>query len=114
MDESNNDHIDIYNAFAMMPSRWSRKITFFYVDTPDHKADKLIEKRGIRVKYLDDTVKENDPYVICSCRIPKKQLEDFLAAMHELQNLMLICGHHDYEEYCGKVHKMFVEGEDDD
>lgn len=114
MDESNNEHIHIYNAFAVQPRWWSRKVLFYYVDTPDHKADNFIEKRGIRVKYLYDEKRDGDSYYICSCRIPKKQLEDFLAAMHELQNLMLICGHSDYEEFCNEVRNMFMEGEDDE
>ena len=114
MDESNNERIEIYNAFAFEPRWWSRKITFVYVDTPDYKANSLIEKRGIRVKHLEDAQHEDIPYYICACRIPKKQTGDFLDAMYELQNLMLICGHLDYEEVCGEVRKMLMEDEDDD
>lgn len=114
MDEANNGRIEIYNAVALWPHWWNRKITFFYVDTPDYKADSLIEKRGIRVKYLHDHRRDNDSFCVCSCRIPKKQLEDFLDAMYELQNLMLICGYDDYEEYCDEVRDMLSEGEDDD
>ena len=114
MEEAENAHINIFNAFAVLPHWWDRKITFYYVDTPDYKADNLIEKRGIRVKYLHDHRRDGDPFCICSCRIPKKQLEDFLAAMHELQNLMLICWYSDYEEFCNEVHNMFMEDEADD
>jgi len=114
LEEANNGRIHIYNAFAVTPSRWSRRITFFYIDTPDHKADNLIEKRGIRVKYLHDEVRDGDPYYVCACRIPKKQLEDFLEAMYELQKLMLICGHNDYEEFCNEARNIFLEGEEDE
>lgn len=114
MDEANNGHIDIYNAFAWEPRWWNRKVTFVYVDTTDYKADNLIEKRGIRIKYLEDAKKDDMDYCICACRIPKKQIGDFLDAMYELQNLMLICGHLDYEEVCGEVRKMLMEDEDDD
>ena len=114
MEEAENTHINIFNAVAVLPHWWNRKIKFYYVDTPDYKADNLIEKRGIRVKYLHDHRRDGDSFRVCSCRIPKKQLEDFLEAMYELQNLMLICGYDDYEEYCNEVRDMLSEGKADD
>ena len=109
MEESNNENIDIYNAWAVGVAWWRRKVTFVYIDTPDHKADNLIDKRGIRVRYLDDAFKDGEPYYVCACRVPKKRLVDFLDAMYELQNVMLICGYHDYEEYCNTVREMMFE-----
>ena len=112
MDEANNERIDIYNAFAIESPWWRRKVNFFYIDTIDYKADRLIEKHGIRINHFGDAIGET--YAICSCRIPKKQIEDFLEAMYELQNLMIICGHKDYKEHCVSVrNKLMGEDEDD-
>lgn len=95
------EKILIFNAAGVKPPWWRRKrITFFYVDTPDYKADDLLEKYGVPVKYIGDRVKEDDGYIIVECRVKYEDVEDFLNVMHELQRLMLICGYRDYEEIC--------------
>ena len=108
------EKVYIFNAVCMEPKWWQRKrLTFFYVDTPDYKADGLFEKYGVKVKFIGDYAKEANNYVIVECRVKVEDGKDFLNIMHELQRLMLICGHRDYEEFCREwVAKM--EGEDDE
>ena len=108
-----DEKILIYNAVGLNRRWWQKRWTFFYVDTPDYKADGLFEKHGVPAKIVVDYVKEGSPFVFVEFRVKYKDVEDFLDVMYELQKLMLICGHRDYEEFCREwIAKM--EAEDDD
>ena len=49
--------------------------------------------------YESDNVK----YVGIMCRVWKRQLDDFLDCMNDMQRNMLICGYTDYEEFCREL-----------
>lgn len=108
-----DEKILIYNAVGLNRRWWQKRWTFFFIDTPDYKGDDMIEKHGIRVKYIGDYDRKDSPYIIVSCKVRDQDIEEFLHAMHDLQRIMLISGHFDYEEFCREwVAKM--EAEDDD
>ncbi len=94
-----DEKILIYNAVALVPRWWRKRLTFFYVDTHDYKGDDMAEKHGVKVKYIGDYAKEDSPYIIVQCKVWNRDVDSFLQAMHDLQRIMLISGHFDYEEF---------------
>ena len=75
---------------------------YAYIDVPDYFADPIMDKHGVKVKYLDEYVDVVTGYVVVCCRVRKWQPSRFLAALAELPKKMLLCGYPDYEEYCEK------------
>lgn len=77
--------------------------TYVFVDTPEYLADQLFIKHKVRVNFNKGEMKRpGGPYVVVFCTVRKKDTDRFLAAMDELPNKMLLLGHDDYTEYCGK------------
>lgn len=103
---TDDEHIEIYNAVALAKRWWQRRWTFFYADTPDYKADNILERRGVNVKYGSEFRNDDEKYIIVTCKILPDEIDDFLEAMHTLQNLMIIAGYTDYEDFCRKMSDM--------
>jgi len=106
--------IEIYNAFIWAKHWWQRRCGVLYIDTPDYKADNILERYGVRIKYLNDYASPESYYIIVSAKIPENELEAFLSAMDDLQKLMLISGHLDYEKFCRKIRHWIEEDMSDD
>ena len=74
---------------------------YIYVDTKDYLADLLLAKRNVRVRFEKrEYGMLGSPYILVTCHVKKKDEEEFLKAMEELKNRMLLTGHKDYEEFC--------------
>jgi hypothetical protein len=79
--------------------RWQE---YAYFDLPEYFADNLFRQRKLKVKIICEMEKDDTPYNVIFCRVPKKETSSFEAAMGELEKKMLVCGHTDYPEYCSK------------
>lgn len=79
------------------------RLNFCYIDTPAHLADSIFRSHRVPVKFLREYRKDGTEYELIFCRIKKKYGEEFLKSLDELKTKMLICGHPDYEEFCGKI-----------
>lgn len=85
-------------------SRFSLKYNYFcFVDSNKYLADRIFIRRKINVKFGDEYGRDDSNYLIVFCKIKKKDREEFLAAMKELEQKMLILGHRDYMELCGRL-----------
>lgn len=85
-------------------NRFSIKYRYFcYVDTNEYLADRIFIRRKINVLAGDEYSSEQSRYVIVFCKIKKKDREEFEAAMEELEKKMLILGHRDYMDFCGRL-----------
>ncbi len=73
---------------------------FSYIDTEDSLAGILFEHLKIDAEQEMVFHRDNDPYRIVVCRVPREQREAFLRAMDLLPSLMEYAGRTDYEEYC--------------
>lgn len=111
--DDESEHIEITNAIALAKRWWQWRWTFYYADTFNYMADNLLERRGVHVKFLEEYQHPDESYVIVCCKVPNIHLEGFLAAMHDLHNLMLIGGHLDYDKFCKKMAQM-LEGDEDE
>lgn len=109
MDEE-KETIEIYNAMAWAKHWWQWWYTVTYVDAKDFKGDYILDRHGVTPKFLNDFVKPGCDYIIVTAKIPSRQMDEFLASMDELQNLMLISDGLNYEKFCREVQRWFEEG----
>ena len=73
---------------------------FAYMDASDHyRADELLRKYKLKVKFKNEWCSPNNRYRMIFCTVPKKQAELFKEAMAEMPGRMLLLGYEDYSEY---------------
>lgn len=85
-----------------------RSACFCYMDVKKFKADSIFVRKKMRVKFLRHACNDKNDYVIVVCKILKKDIDNFVEAMTELKNNMLLCGHTDYLDECKTI---FGEGD---
>lgn len=96
-----------YNEFCC----WTiEKFSFFHnyfaiIDTADYLADQLFIKHQVRVGFGPEFVCPDAPYRVIMCKCRKRDVDAFLAAIRELPNKMLLCGHPDYLTFCEDLKK---------
>lgn len=77
--------------------RFSLRYAYFlFFDTTLHLADQLFTRHKVRVWFESVYTKEGSPYRAILCRVRKRDVPEFLAALEELKKTMLLCGHLDY------------------
>ena len=73
---------------------------FAYMDAADrYRADELLRKYKLQVKFKNEWCAPDGRYRMIFCSVPKKQVEQFKAAMAEMPGRMLLLGYDDYIEY---------------
>ena len=70
---------------------------FLYFDVKSYLADQLFIRHKVQVWYRSVFVSKDSPYTAIFCRVRKRDVPEFLAALDELKRSMLICGYTDYE-----------------
>ena len=55
------------------------------------------------MKFGKELQRSDSQYIIIYCDIKKKYEREFLIALSELRNRMLLLGYYDYDEYCESV-----------
>ena len=89
-----------YIAFRQFSLLWAH---FAFIDVPAYLADQLFIKHKVTVHFGEELHHPEANYMIIFCKVRKKDTDRFLAALEELPDKMLICGHLDYEEYCNDI-----------
>jgi hypothetical protein len=89
-----------YIRFKQFSLLWDH---YAFIDVPAYLADQLFIKHRVTVHFGEELHHPEAGYMIIFCKVRKKDSERFLAALEELPNKMLICGHPDYEEYCDDI-----------
>ena len=74
-----------------------------YLDTEEHHGIGPLYQHRVRLKYSHEMTRPDEKYCLVFLRVLKKDLEKFIAAMEDLKNKMLICGHTDYETHGGEL-----------
>lgn len=77
--------------------------SYMFIDCRDFLADQLFIKHKIPVKSGKELERSDSQYIIICCDIKKKYEKEFLVALSELRNRMLLLGYDDYDEYCESV-----------
>ncbi len=81
---------------------------YAFIDTEKYFADQLFIKNKVNVSFGKEYKRENSPYIIIFCKIKKKDEKNFLTALSELKNKMILLGYIDYEKVCKELMKSFV------
>ena len=100
----------------------TEKFSFLYahfaiIDTADCLADQLFIKHQVSVWFGAEFACPDAPYRVILCKCRKRDAEGFLAAVSELPDKMLLCGHTDYLAFCealkNKVRSAAAKGGDE-
>lgn len=85
---------------------------FAYIDIHENNkyyGDRIFEKYQIPVKFKTEYTKNEDSrYKVIICSIPKKYEPEFIKALKELHNTLLIMGDKTYTNLCNKFEKESV------
>lgn len=75
------------------------------VEGKEQEGRRLLSKYGFAGMKVYNAVSHREwpQYVLFTCRVPKKQWEEFVEVMHVLEKNMLIFGYRDYEEACAAM-----------
>ena len=93
---------------------------FVFFDTTPYLADQLFIRHKVRVWFDQEYAKDGSPYLAVFCRVRKKDVPKFLAALEDLKNSMMLCGHPHYVEeissFMDEMEKMkgTLHGDEDD
>lgn len=83
---------------------------FTYFDTKEYLADNVFIKHEVRVRFMQEYAHGDTEYLVILCKCRKKDSAAFCAALEELPDKMLICGHRDYLEFCKDIKAKANEG----
>ena len=73
---------------------------FAYMDAADrYRADELLRKYKLQVKFKNEWTSPEGRYRMIFCSVPKKQAAKFKEAMAQMPDRMLLLGYDDYAEY---------------
>ena len=89
-----------------LSGRWKN---YLYVDTGDPKLAGLLAMRRVSRVKVEGVYgrSEEDDYFYIELKIRVRDEEQFLSALEEMKNRMLICGHRDYEARAGEMIRNF-------
>ena len=76
---------------------------FCYFDTQDNLAMILFRHNHIDVTIESVFGREDEPYRIVLCRIPRTQREGFLRTVFLIPAMMEYAGHTDYNDFCQEL-----------
>ena len=88
------------NYIQLKSRRFSRYISFAYIDTTGYLADRIFVQNEIKVKFCEDYFRKEKKYVVVMCKVKKKDVPEFLQSMEELENRAIIMGNTDYKSFC--------------
>jgi len=79
---------------------------YAYIDVQENLADQLFIKHKVRVYFGKEYQKDSEEYKVIFCKVKKKDQAEFLSALSELADKMLLLGHTDYIQYCKNAVKI--------
>ena len=89
--------------FWKMDDFFPDSLSYAYLDHESYFADKIFMEKGIRVKFIREMHRENAPYRIIFCKVPKRERERLESALKELEHKILLAGYKDYPLYCTEL-----------
>ena len=87
-----------------------QKFSIFYshyafIDSLDYLADQLFIKQKVKVDFGKEYGREGSDYLVIFCKVRKTKEKEFIEALEELENKMLLMGHKDYLSFCADMKK---------
>ena len=84
---------------------------YAYIDSKTNVCEKLLNKHKLSIRVCGQYRSKESQYIMIICRVKKKDDQTFLDVLEELPNTMLICGYHDYPEFCEGIIRGLVNSE---
>ena len=81
---------------------------YAYIDSTDYLADQLFIKHKVRVDFGNEYGKKGTDYLIIFCKVRKTKEKEFINALSELENKMLLTGHQDYVDFCENMKEKLI------
>ena len=81
---------------------------FAFIDSTDYLADQLFIKHKVMVDFGNEYKQKGNDYLIIFCKVRKTDEKEFVNALCELENKMLLMGHQDYTNFCKKMEEKLV------
>lgn len=78
---------------------------YAFIDSPDYLADQLFVNQKVKVDFGKEYGQEGSDYLVIFCRVRKTKEKEFIRALEELENKMLLMGHRDYLSFCADMKK---------
>jgi hypothetical protein len=69
-----------------------------FIDTPNHSIQPILKKKHVRIRTIEELLRDDNRYIITLCTVWIWNLIDFTDALDELGRNMLLTGHDDYDE----------------
>lgn len=83
--------------------------SYVFLDCDEYLADQLFIKHKVPVNFGGEFVRDDTRYRVISCKIRKKHEENFLKALSEMYNKMILRGYDDYQEFCENFNAIISE-----
>ena len=85
-----------------------QKFSIFYtyyafIDSQDYLADQLFVKHKVKVDFGKEHCHKGSNYLVMFCKVRKTKEKEFIQALEELENKMLLMGHRDYPSFCADI-----------
>jgi len=78
-------------------------VPYMYIDHSDYLADALFNQNQIHMRFKEEFAHKNSSYCIIFCRVRKRDITKFEAALNQLTNKMLLLGYTDYPDACNEI-----------
>ena len=85
---------------------------YAFFDVREYLADRLFIQHKVRVWFDGEYEKEGSKYIAVLCHVRKKDTNEFLSALENLNRTMLICGYTDYESEAESIMAQIEKGRD--
>ncbi len=81
---------------------------YAFIDSTDYLADQLFIKHKVKVDFGKEYGQKGTDYLVIFCKVRKAKEKEFINALGELENKMLLTGHQDYSDFCENMKKKMV------
>ena len=89
------------NTFYQKLARFSLFYDYFaFLDVASYAADQLFIQHQVTIHFVREYEKPGCPYRIVLCKVCKRDVNRFRAAMAELPDKLRLLGYTDYLEVC--------------
>ena len=78
-------------------------VPYMYIDHKAYLADALFEQSQIHMRFKEEFAHKNSSYCIIFCRVRKRDIIKFEAALGLLTNKMLLLGYTHYPDACNEI-----------
>ena len=81
---------------------------FMFCDVKEYLADRLFIRHKVRVWFGKEFHKKDCPFVMIFCKVRKKDLGRFVAALDDMERTMILKGYPEYPGFCTEMNGLLA------